>query len=363
MNLFSIIDRNEFNEMVANRYIDIAKHPVYDLWILDYSKSCSLDSMWNETTMVCRGMIIDANYDIVSWPFRKFFNVEELETLVPKFPGLDLEIPNLPFKAYEKLDGSLGIGYWVDGNLYIATKGSFVSDQAIKANDIFQKRYRQYVDNLDKSCTYLFEIIYPENRIVVDYGKMEDIILIGVKDTETGEDIPLEKYEGIFNIVKEYDCADWKTMREQFSGDNREGFVVRFDNGYRMKMKYEDYFKKHFLRSYLTEKHVFQFYYEGRLEELEDMTSTMDEENKITVRKMVEKFDYHYNRIKDEAIAEFEKMGYPIGTPMTKETAERIKNECKYDALVFRLVRGYAIDDDAMNQLKREIKFLEDEQN
>lgn len=361
MKLFELIDEKLYNEMVALRYIDIAKHPIYDLWILDYSKHCSLDGMWNQVTMTCRGIIIDADNNIVSWPFYKFFNYEEIETLAPKFPELHLEVPNLPFKAYEKLDGSLGVGYWVDGNLYIATKGSFESEQAIKANEIFQKKYRSHVSELNTGYTYLFEIIYPENRIVVNYGNTEDIILIGVKDTSNGQDIPLEQYDGIFNIVKQYDCEDWKTMREQFDGENREGFVVRFENGYRMKMKYEDYFKKHFLKSYLTEKHVFLFYEEGRLDELHDIVNNMDEENQITVAKMLKKFDMHRERIRKTAYEEFEKMGYPVGTVMNKETAQRIKNECKYANAVFHLIRGFDIEIDVMWALHKEVKFLEDE--
>ena len=35
--------------------------------------------------------------------------------------------------------------------------------------------------------TYLFEIIYPENRIVVDYGDYKGLVLIDVIDNETGK--------------------------------------------------------------------------------------------------------------------------------------------------------------------------------
>jgi RNA ligase len=270
----------------------------------------------------------------------------------------------LPFKAYEKLDGSLGVGYWIDGKLHIATKGSFESDQAIKANEILDKKYPNISEKLNSNYTYLFEIIYPENRIVVNYGDIEDVVLIGVKDTATGEDIPNIDYYKLYgmSVVQEYDAADWKTMREQFSGDNREGFVVRFSNGFRMKMKYEDYFKKHFLKSYLTEKHVFLFYEEGRLDELNDIVNNMDEENQITVARMLKKFDMHRDRIRKTAHEEFEKMGYPLGTVMDKESAARIHKECKYSTMVFRLIRGLDIEIDVMRVLHKEIKFLEDEE-
>ena len=362
MKLFELIDEKLFNEMVELRYIDIAKHPDYDLWILDYSKHCALDGMWNEVTMTCRGLIIDAEKNIVSWPFYKFFNYEELETLASKHPELHLEVPNLPFRVFEKLDGSLGVGYWVNGKLYITTKGSFESEQSAKANEILNAKYPGISEKLNQNYTYLFEIIYPENRIVVNYGDTEDVVLIGVKDTSNGQDI-FEDYSNIIHCVKEYDgFTDWKQIREMVNGDNREGFVVRFENGFRMKMKYEDYFKKHFLKSYLTEKHVFLFYEEGRLDELNDIVNNMDEENQITVARMLKKFDMHRDRIRKTAHEEFEKMGYPLGTVMDKESAARIHKECKYSTMVFRLIRGFDIEIDVMRALHKEIKFLEDEE-
>lgn len=361
MKLFDLIDKELLNWCITNEYINVTKHPYFPLYIYDYTTHCALDGAWNEATMKCRGLIVDENYNIIARPFEKFFNVEELQGLNETLK-IHIEIPNLPFRAFEKLDGSLGIGYWWEGKFYISTKGSFASDQAIKANEILNTKYAGVAEKLNPNYTYLFEIIYPENRIVVDYGDLEDIILTCVKNTETGEDV-FEDYSSIFTCVKEYDgFTDWKKIRDMVNGDNREGFVVRFSNGFRMKMKYEDYFKKHFLKSYLTEKHVFEFYYEGKLDELNETIKGIDEENKITVEKMLKKFDYHYNRIIAEAQAEFDTLGYEVPTEPNKEIAERICKECKYCSIVFRMIRGLDYQSDVMNQLKKEIKFLEDEQ-
>jgi RNA ligase len=95
--------------------------------------------------------------------------------------------------VYDKLDGSLGILYFYDDKPYIATRGSFTSEQAERANKIFQKKYSHL--HFNKEHTYLFEIIYPENRIVVDYGAKEDLILLAVLDTETGKDLELPDWK------------------------------------------------------------------------------------------------------------------------------------------------------------------------
>lgn len=362
MNLFELFTKKRFEQMMAGGYIDVVNHPQFDwLSIISYTKHAQLDRMWNEVTMNCRGVIIDnRTYDILYRGFEKFFNQEELE-------GLGIKVPELPFEAYEKLDGSLGIMYFVNDVPYIATKGSFQSDQAIHATKIVQERYGEALKYIDKThFTYLFEIIYPENKIVVEYGDVDDIFMTGMIDNVTGLDISpseAQKYIGhIFKFAKRYDgLTNWRNIREEFSGENREGFVVRFSNGFRMKMKYEDYFRKHFLKSYLTEKHVFDFYCNNKLDELRELMKEFDEENQMMIEKMLNKFDFHYNRIKNEAMAEFKNMGYEVGTPIDKEIAERIKKECKHGALVFRLVRDQSIELDVMNLLKREIKFLEDE--
>ncbi len=75
------------------------------------------------------------------------------------------------FDVYEKMDGSLGILYWIDDKPFLATRGAFESEQAIKGTELLRKH--QNLNKLNRNYTYLFEIIYPSNRIVVDYGAEE----------------------------------------------------------------------------------------------------------------------------------------------------------------------------------------------
>ena len=65
-------------KMIEEKYINVQKHPDTNLWLLNYSKSCQLDKIWNEVTIKCRGLIIDMFGNIVSRPFEKFYNYEEL---------------------------------------------------------------------------------------------------------------------------------------------------------------------------------------------------------------------------------------------------------------------------------------------
>jgi RNA ligase len=150
-------------------------------------------------------------------------------------------VPEEPFEVYEKMDGSLGIIFHWEGKAQVATRGSFESDQAIKANAILREKYSHVA--FDPACTYLVEIIYPENRIVVNYDGLEDLILLAVLHTSTGKEMPITDIG--LPMVRRYDgIRDLKAL-QSIQEDNKEGFVVRFASGLRVKVKFEEYVRLH----------------------------------------------------------------------------------------------------------------------
>jgi RNA ligase len=104
---------------------------------------------------MCRGLVTDDKGNIVARPFKKFFNMEEGK-----------HTPTSDFEVYDKMDGSLGIFFYYEGGWVMATRGSFTSDQAVKG---YEMMFKYDFANLHKDYTYLFEIIYDQNRIVVKY--------------------------------------------------------------------------------------------------------------------------------------------------------------------------------------------------
>ena len=333
-------------KLIDEGYINKEKHPSEDIYILNYSKTCSIEKKWNEATMECRGVIVDAYYNVLYRPFDKFFNYEEIDD--------KSIIPGGAATAYEKIDGSLGIMYWIDEVPYIATRGSFVSDQAKHATEILHTKYSNEIElikHLRGTYTFLFEIVYPENRIVVDYGDMDDIILLAIVNTKhPGNEIPIEFYEKYFHTAKSYGTFDdWLGIREKFDGQGREGFVLKFDNGFRMKMKYEDYFRLHRLRSYMTKKHIFEFVETGRLDELHEMLEQFDEEIQISVKNILEEFTDRFNEIEEEARGEYREF------ETDKEAAEYFKT-CKWRSILFNMRHGKPYDYIILKQIKEEIK-------
>lgn len=212
-----------------------------------YTEQCTFTRAWNATTMASRGLVLDVvRKEVVATPFPKFFNHGE--------PCVT--IPDLPFEVYDKLDGSLIIAFHHAGEWRCATKGSFTSDQARWAKAWLDKAnlYR-----LIPGHTYLFEAIYPENRIVVRYPEKDTGLHLLAVYTERGTECCYDYVDEISNtlpchIVKRFHynhiselLAEAPTLHH-----NREGFVVRFEDGTRLKIKGDEYKRIHKLVSNVT---------------------------------------------------------------------------------------------------------------
>lgn len=243
------IDLSVFNKFVEDKVISVQKHPTEDLLIWNYTEKAQYDRIWTPETMMARGLITDLEGNIKARPFTKFFNLEEHQ----------VDLPAEDFEVTEKMDGSLGILYWVGKEPCIATRGSFVSDQAAHGTQVLYSKYLNS-SSFRPQWTYLFEIIYPTNRIVVDYKGLDDLVLLAIIDTETGSEIPPMILSEPLSMpwVKKYDgLTDVKKLKE-LSEDNREGYVVHFKSGLRLKVKFDEYVRLHRLITGVNAKSIWE---------------------------------------------------------------------------------------------------------
>ena len=250
------------NKLIEQGYISKRKHPEFAYYIYNYTPKTQYSQMWNEDTMRCRGLILDGEGNVIARPFKKFFNLEEYveNSHLGKLPEYK------SFDAYEKMDGSLGILYLrPDKELSMATRGSFESEQAKKGEEILNKKYGYGWSGLrvySKLYTFLFEIIYPENRIVVNYGKSEDIILLAAINNATGEEVSYEDLTIFCDrwklpLVKKYDFSDIAFVMS-CQEPNKEGFVIKFDKGLRVKVKFAEYKRLHKILTGVSTKTIWE---------------------------------------------------------------------------------------------------------
>jgi RNA ligase len=306
------------NQMLEAGYLEVQRHPEHNLYIYNYSPKVQYERVWNEVTLACRGLILNENYEIVARPFAKFFNLGEQENQV---------LPNEPFEVFEKMDGSLGILYWIDDKPFVASRGSFASEQSDKANELLYSKYKHALDKLEKGKTYLFEIIYPQNRIVVDYGDMEELVLLAIIDNETGLDLPLETIG--FPIVKKYHgIKDIMTLKE-LEEANKEGFVVKFASGLRYKIKFEEYLRLHRLVTQVSTISIWEYMKENQ--SFDEILDRVPDEFYDWVKKTVDELNTAFKEIENQCLKDFKVL------ESRKETALYFMT-CKYPSVLFSML-------------------------
>lgn len=292
--------RAQLQPFIDEKYIGVQKHPLYDLFIYNYSEKAQYERRWTDETRQCRGLIMDSHDRIVARPFPKFHNLEEM--------GEDWVAPAEDFAVTMKLDGSLGISYATPQGIQIATRGSFTSDQAVHATKLFQERYSALPWEAEK-YTYLFEIIYPTNRIVVDYGDLDDLILLAVIDTQAGQDVPLPDW--FPNRVTTYDgITDLSTLKGM-AKDNEEGFVARFASGLRIKVKFDEYVRLHRLITGVNARRIWELLSTGG--SIDELIQRVPEEFEAWVRLMVGDLRRRYEDIELHCLRFFEAHRHLLG--------------------------------------------------
>ena len=215
-----------------------------DLIIFNYTARAMYAGTWNSVERVCRGLIVHMpTATIAARPFDKFFNLgEQPETAIEALPVGPVEVT-------EKVDGSLGVLYRAPDGHAVATRGSFTGPQAVWATEFLRANYR--LEGLPDDLTLLFEIVYPENRdgLVIDYGDRHMLVLVGARrfggyDCNYRELTELAGRHG-FPLPKIWDVAGLGELAE-LAGTltGIEGWVVRFANGLRVKVKTANYLRR-----------------------------------------------------------------------------------------------------------------------
>lgn len=235
-----------------------------------YTKRCVYGRAWTPITMLARGLVVDhVARRVVATPFPKFFNLGEHGAA---------EAPDLPFHAYEKLDGSLIVIFHHDGAWRTATKGAFENPQAIWARG---RLAGADLSALHPGVTYLAEAVYPENRIVVHYREA-GLIMLAAYDAE-GFELPHEAVEETAGHL------GWRAARRtpfpslaaliehaRALPAQEEGYVLRFADGTRLKAKGDAYRRIHALVSNCTPLALWEAMKAG--DDLERLRADMPEE-------------------------------------------------------------------------------------
>lgn len=227
-------------------------------WMFNYRLPSYTDFQQPSATEA-RGIMFEMDADIpvslASFPMFKFFNLHEN----PSVMNLDIDkIDRVEVKA----DGSLISTYVDKGSVFLKTKGSLVSQQAVAAFEWVQKTNNCDVWNTIQHLAFAgytvnMEWTSPLNRIVLPY-QTEQLFVLNVRNNETGAIYSsVEELQSVCDFNVSCLCLWWienldiSQMNKQEFVDSIdgmqgiEGFIVKFQDGTWVKVKTLQYRNLH----------------------------------------------------------------------------------------------------------------------
>lgn len=238
-------------------------YPIEFCGIESYLIVPDISAKWGRHNLHFRSLIVrGSDFEVLSSGFPKFFNAGEKPDAYP-----DPE-KHKDWIINAKIDGSLLIADYVNGQFSMRTRGTASYITQHNAADFEQllikyPRVAQHMkDNQDLS--FLFEIVTPNNWIVIPYPEI-DFTFLGAVDKEDFSLLPFYEFQQmgwsmevpmpeIYTFKK--DLAEIATNVKEWIG--REGIVLSYNNFQnRVKIKSDDYLLRHKLKSELNSEQRF----------------------------------------------------------------------------------------------------------
>lgn len=304
----------------------------------------------NSAVRQCRGLIVSADGEtVVARPWEKFFNHNQSEAGELDFSAM--------VEVTDKKDGSLGIIHRAsDGTLRVASRGSFESDQAKWATQwlIEHQASEAGIAGVD-DFTYLVEIVYPENRIVCDYGDFEGLILLGAVRIKTGGYLgpgPARALSGWRYEVTE--TFEYETLKDALAAAPRpgaEGLCVRFlaDNKI-VKIKQEDYVALHKIVTGLSERSVWEHRSNGGC--LHDLLASLPDELHDWTRQVWIDQTRQVEELREAAVQAHREIVLSLPRGFGRKEYAELASKSPYRAYLFMLLDDKDITDAIFKSIK-----------
>lgn len=249
----------------TTRYLDtglvqVSHHHEFPLSIYTYGRKAVHENVWDNVTSCCRGIIVNRETgEIVARPFEKFHNYGSEN--VPQGQFISEPV------VWEKMDGFLVTGYQWNGIWYAASKGSFHSIHAKWATNEIRRYDLRYIPD---GYTPVCEGLHPDLRIVVDYGKRKELVLLALVNIETGEELAPKQLLSVggpmgFKLPRSFDMT-WEQAHAVTCRDlginAEEGYVLTwYRQGtvpFRLKLKFIEYLRLHRMVTGVSPKRIWE---------------------------------------------------------------------------------------------------------
>ena len=268
------LNRKEYNEFVES----LQFNQKGDLLLIRYGLAEMQEGMWNDKNSIfreCRSIVIDLhNEEIVVAPFRKFFNLNEVEE--NNMNNVIKEILNdnvIAVNFMDKLDGSMQTARFYNGKIHMFGSMALSKDDSWRLEDginLLTSGMKSMIEDCP-DLTFIFEMITRRDAHVVNYGsEFEGLYLIGIRNTLTGQEL---SNHDLYIISEPYDVpmanpdfvwirgihsetrliGEFKNLineaTKKYKADEKEGWVIEIIKEdmsvRRVKLKCDDYVQIH----------------------------------------------------------------------------------------------------------------------
>jgi hypothetical protein len=233
--------RDELQEYVfANPKLVSMKLAGDGIYVLKYKKRVFYDNLWNDYIAECRGTIVDADFNLVAYPFTKIYNYG-IEKAAPVLAD-DVEVT-----AFRKVNGFMVAVTWHNGDVLVSTTGSTDSDYVRMAKEMMLTHmtwadWQLACAGSDvEDMTVMFECVHPDDPHIIP--EEPGMYVLGYRDNVWGSKVGHHRsiLEGMavgFNChVPEHHKVSLGKLKTMAQECRHEGFVFYTADGVSAKIK------------------------------------------------------------------------------------------------------------------------------
>lgn len=210
------------------------------IFVLKYKKKVFYDNLWDEYLAECRGTIVDADFNVVSYPFTKIYNYG-IEDQAPVFNDTDM------VQSFRKVNGFMVAMTWYKNDILVSTTGSTDSDYVGYAKEMMLT-HASWADwqlamlSQDlEGMTVMFECVHPSDPHIVP--EKAGMYILGYRENKFGSKVGhdpfvLQDLAEAFNcFVPEAELVSVADVKAATKACTHEGFVFYHPDGRAAKIK------------------------------------------------------------------------------------------------------------------------------
>jgi len=233
--------QNELKGYVQSHPNLVSMKPAGDgIFVLKYKKKVFYDGLWNRFIAECRGSIVDADFNLVTYPFTKIYNY-----------GVEKEAPVLPedqkVTAYRKVNGFMVAMTWYNGDILVSTTGSTDSDFVNMAKEMMLTHgtwadWQIAMSNQDlEGMTVMFECVHPNDPHIIP--EKSGMYVLGYRENTWGSKVGHDPFV-IQDLAQMFNCfhpdsttTNMARLKQMAKECKHEGYVFYTDEGISAKIK------------------------------------------------------------------------------------------------------------------------------